>query len=92
MSPLWSKLLESIVSEITLLETPKNWNPNQHVGSKGSSTNHVLVEAWDRILRARDRLNEKKAVVFSTVDFSKSFSRCAHIQILESYTKVGASQ
>ena len=31
-------------------------------------------------------------VVILAVDFSKSFSRCAHVQLLQSYAKVGASQ
>ena len=81
-----------MVSGLTLQETEKNWKPNQHGGSKGSSTNHILVEAWDKILRSLDRFSENKAVVFSAVDFSKSFFRCVHVQILQSYANVGASQ
>ena len=91
MSPLWSKLLESIVSEITLQETKKNWKSNQHGGIKGSSTDHILVKAWDRILRALDKSSSNKAVVFTAIDFSKSFSRCSYQQILQAYVEVGAS-
>ena len=50
------------------------------------------MEAWDQILRSLDRSSDNKAVVFAAVDFSKSFSRCAHNRILESYINVGASQ
>ena len=64
MSPLWSKILESVVSELTLQEVAKNWKQNQHRGSKGSSTSHVLVEAWDCILRSLDRATDNKAVGF----------------------------
>ena len=32
MSPLWSKILESIVAEATLKETKDNWKSNQHGG------------------------------------------------------------
>ena len=78
MSPLWSKILESIVSDLTLEETKANWKANQHRGIKGSSTDHVLIESWDRILRALDKSSKNKAVVFTAVDFSKSFSRCSH--------------
>ena len=91
MSPLWSKLLESIVSEITLQETKKNWKSNQHGGIKGSSTDHILVEAWDRILRALDKSSSNKAVVFTAIYFSKSFSRCSYQQVLQAYVEVGAS-
>ena len=91
MSPLWSKVLESIVAEVTLQETRENWNPNQHGGMKGSSTDHVLIEAWDRILRALDKSTSNKAVVFTAIDFSKSFSRCSHQEILKAYKDVGGS-
>ena len=91
MSPLWSKILESIVSELTLQETKNNWKSNQHGGTKGSSTDHVLIEAWDRILRSLDKSNDNKAVVFTAIDFSKSFSRCSHQEILHAYKEVGAS-
>ena len=87
MSPLWSKILESIVSEITLKETSKNWKSDQHGRIKGSSTNHVLIEAWDRILRALNKSSDNKAVVFMAFDFSKSFSQ----EILQAYKDVGAS-
>ena len=92
MSPLWSKLLETIVAEITINETGKNWKENQHGGVKGSSIDHVLVEAWDKILKSLDRSQSHKAVVFTALDFSKSFSRCSHQQILRSYAGVGASR
>ena len=73
MSPLWSKILEWVVAELTMQETSKNWKANQHGGLKGSSTDHVLIEAWDHILRALDKSSENKAVVFTALDFSKSF-------------------
>ena len=91
MSPLWSKILESIVSELTLKETSQYWKGNQHGGTKGSSTDHVLIEAWDRILRSLDRAADNRAVIFTALDFSKSFSRCTHQEILKSYQSVGAS-
>ena len=64
MSPIWSKVLESIVSEITLQETKNNWKSNQHGGIKGSPTNHIIIEAWDGILRALDKSSKNKVVVF----------------------------
>ena len=91
MSPLWSKILESVVSDLTIQETRKNWKQNQHGGIKGSATDHVLIESWDRILRALDKSSSNKAVVFTALDFSKSFSRCSHQEILLAYKDVGAS-
>ena len=91
MSPLWSKILESVIADLTMQETKSNWKSTQHGGLKGSSTDHVLIEAWDRILRALDKSNTNKAVVFTALDFSKSFSRCSHQEILIAYRDVGAS-
>ena len=51
MSTLWSKVLESIVSELTIKETGDYWKTNQFGRIKGSSTEHVLIESWDKILR-----------------------------------------
>ena len=91
MSPLWSKILESVMADVTLRETKQNWKQNQHGGIKGLSTDHVLIESWDRILRALDKSSSNKAVVFTALDFSKSFSRCSHQEILLAYKDVGAS-
>ena len=85
MSPLWSKILESFISDLTLLETKNNWKNNQHGGLKGSSTDHVLIEVWDKILRALDKSTHNKAVVVTALDFSKTFSWCSHQQILLAY-------
>jgi len=91
MTTLWSKILETFISDITLDEIGSNLKPNQHGGKKGSSTNHVLVNVWDQILRGLDKPGENKAVVITCIDFSKSFSRCSHQEILRSYAGLGAS-
>ena len=89
MTTLWSKILESYVATFTLEETQCNWKSNQYGGKKGSSTDHVLVGLWDGILNGLE--NGAKSVVLSGIDFSKSFSRCSHQEILNSYVKLGLS-
>ena len=79
------------MAELTLKETRQNWKSNQHGGMKGSSTDHVIIESWDRIFRALDKSSHNKAVVFTALDFSKSFSRCSHQEIVKAYSEVGAS-
>ena len=81
MTPLWSELLETLVAGFTLDETKKNWKNNQFGGRKGSSTDHVLIALWDGILCGLDSDNGKAAVL-TAIDFSKSFSRCSHQEIL----------
>lgn len=77
------------MSAFTLDETKNNWKTNQYGGRKGASTDHVLVALWDKILTALD--NGAKAVVLSGIDFSKSFSRCSHQEILKVYIRLGLS-
>ena len=89
MTTLWSKILESYVATFTLDETKDNWKNNQYGGRKGASTDHVLVELWDKILSGLDR--GAKAVVLAGIDFSKSFSRCSHQEILKAYARLGLS-
>ena len=89
MTTLWLKILETLVARFTLDETSKNWKQDQFGGRKGSSTDHVLVGLWDKILTGLEE--GAKAVVLSAIDFSKSFSRCAHKEILSSYQSLGLS-
>ena len=88
MTTLWSKMLESLVASFTQAEIGQGGN-DQYGGKKGSSTDHVLIGLWDRILTGLDR--GAKASVITGIDFSKSFSRCSHKEILESYQKMGLS-
>ena len=85
--------MESYVSAYTLAETDGNWKGNQHGGRKGSGTDHVLIDLWDKILTDLDSgPNKADATVLCGVDFSKSFSRCSYQEILMSYVRLGANQ
>ena len=92
MSTLWSKLLETFVADFTVKETKNNWKATQHGGLKGSSTDHILIETWDRILKSIDDNKNSKSVVMTALDFSKSFSKCTHQEILKAYARLNASQ
>ena len=89
MTTLWSKILESYVATFTLEETQSNWKNNQYGGRKESSPDHVLVGLWNGILTGLE--NGAKSVTLSGIDFSKSFSRCSHQEILKAYVKLGLS-
>ena len=86
MSTLWSKILESFVAGFTLQETRSHWKGNQFGGLKGTSTEHVLIDTWDRILTGLDGGEKSKAVVMTALDFSKSFSKCTYKEILTAYS------
>ena len=40
---------------------------------KGSPTDHVIVEVWNKILKLLAKSSENKAVFFIALDFSKIF-------------------
>ena len=73
-------------------ETRDHWKGTQHGGLKGSSTEHVLIATWDKILRNLESNTNCKAVVLTALDFSKSFSKCTYKEILEAYSRLQASQ
>ena len=89
MTTLWSKMLESYISSLTIQETAQNWKPSHYGERKGSSLDHVVINIWDKILTRLD--SNKKAVVLAGIDFSNSFSRCAYQEILNAYAKLGLS-
>lgn len=60
MSTLWSKVLESFVADLTIQETRDFWKGSQRGGLKGSSTEHILVEMWDKIQRALEGIKVKR--------------------------------
>ena len=92
MSTLWSKVLESFIADFTTTETLDHWKGSQHGGIKGSSTEHVLIGAWDRILCSLESNNNCKGVAMTALDFSKSFSKCTYKEILLAYKDLNASQ
>ena len=72
MPPLWSKVLESYIASYTIAET--KWKNNPPGGPQSSSTDDVLMELWDRLLRNLDTGPARAGVVvLCGVDFSKSF-------------------
>ena len=60
VSTPWSKRMESYVASYKMIETEKFWKSNQHGGKRGSSTDHVLVSLWDKILSDLDDPNVLK--------------------------------
>ena len=92
MSTLWSKILESFVAGFTIQETKNHWKSNPFGGLKGMSTEHVLIDTWNRILKGLDGGEKSKAFVMTVLDFSKSFSKCTYKEILTAYSRLQASQ
>ena len=81
-----SKVLESILLEDLRREIPVD--PAQYGGLKGSSVDHLLVDAWDSILRPLDHGSH---AVMLGIDYQKAFNRLDHSECLRQLRELGAS-
>ena len=81
-----SKAMEAVLLEDIRMEVAPD--PIQYGGLKGCSTNHLLVDLINSILRP---LEEGNPVVVTGVDFEKAFNRLDHHECLRQLTKLGAS-
>ena len=86
-TPLFSKLMESFVLE--QLKGEINLSSNQYGGMKGCSTEHFLVETWDKIMSALDDGDTVANLI--SVDFEKAFNRMDHLHCLTALSDLGAS-
>ena len=81
-----SKVLESILLDDLRREIPID--KCQYGGIKGCSVDHLLVDAWDAILRALDGGGH---AVMLGIDYQKAFNRLDHRECLRQLQKLGAS-
>ena len=66
--------------------TPNN---NQYGGRKGCSTNHMLVDLYDKI--SDDLEDNRTACILTAIDYSKAYNRLEHLAVLEALKTHGAS-
>ena len=79
-----SFVLERLKSEVRL-------SNNQYGGIKGCSTEHFLLDTWDKILTSMDISDDSAANLVSR-DFQKAFNRMGHRQCLFALADLGASE
>ena len=87
-TPLMSKVLEGVVLE--KLRGELTLDPEQFGGIKGCGAEHMIVEIWDRVLRALD--NGDAAACLLGVDFEKAFNRMDHGHCIWKLKRLGASE
>ena len=87
-TPLFSKVLESFVLE--KIKEEVTLSRNQYGGIKGCSTEHFLIESWDRILTHLETPSSASSLI--SVDFEKAFNRMDHYQCLYALNDLGASE
>ena len=52
-----------------------NNDPSQYGNQKGTSTEHLMVNLMDQILKLLDKNNNRSAVIASLVDWAAAFDR-----------------
>ena len=77
-----SYVLDWAKKEVTL-------RSNQYGGVKGLSTDHLLVEMWQKILENAE--DYRAGTVITSIDYSKAFNRMGFQQCLRALAKNGAS-
>ena len=83
----FSKCFETFVLKWVMEEVSlKN---NQYGGVKGCSTNHMLLEIWQKICNNAE--DYRTATVLTAIDYSKAFNRLSFQECLASFKAKGAS-
>ena len=83
-----SKTYESFVLE--WLNSQVSLRTNQYGGTKGSGTEHYLVELWQKVL---ENLEDPRAgVLLTSIDYSKAFNRLNFDSCLQALKDKGACQ
>ena len=85
---LFSKVLEAIVLE--KINTEVNVDRVQFGGTKRCGIEHLLIEAWDRILNHLD--DNRASANLSSIDYAKAFNCMQHQACLKAFQRKGASQ
>ena len=87
ITPFWSKVLESFIFDWTVQDIQPNMRNSQFGGFKGAGSVHALVQVWDGILRGLD--SPENITSINSFDLSKAFNRGSHIDIINSYKRLG---
>ena len=85
---LFSKILEYFVLRKAKEEIQTR--ENQFGGLAGSSTNHYLVSAWDKILSSLEG-GDQEAVNLISIDFAKAFNTMSHTACISAFKNKNAS-
>ena len=86
-TPLVSKVLESFV--LSRLQSEIKLSSKQYGGIKNCSTDHFLVDTWDRIITILE--NNNAAANLVSIDFEKAFNRMDHEECLKALCTMGAT-
>ena len=83
----FSKVMETFLLQWTMDEV--KLKSNQFGGTKGCSTNHMLLNIWQDICSNLE--DHRSATVLTSIDYAKAFNRLSFQRCLEAFKNKGAS-
>ena len=86
-TPLFSKVMESFLMDAMNKEV--KIDQSQYGGLKGCGAEHMLIEAWDKIINILE--DNRASVNLISMDFAKAFNRMCHRECLRALERKGAS-
>ena len=87
----FAKIADKIISSYIIQDMEPHRDRAQYGNEKGLSINHLLVQMIHQILKAVDHnsASEKKAVIWSMIDWSKPFENQSHKLGVDSFIRNG---
>ena len=85
----FSLVFEGFIKDWILEDISPKIDKSQYGNQKGTSTEHMVVNLMDRILRLLDNNNNQSAVIASLLDWSSAFDRQDPTLAIEKFLKMG---
>ena len=85
----FSLVFEGFIKDWILEDISPKIDKSQYGNQKGTSTEHMVVNLMDRILRLLDNNNNQSAVIASLLDWSSAFDRQDPTLAIEQFLKMG---
>ena len=84
-----SLIFEGFIKDWIMEDISPKIDKSQYGNQKGTSTEHLMVNLVDKILKLLDNNNNKSAVIASMLDWSSAFDRQDPTLAIEKFLKMG---
>ena len=85
----FSLIFEGFIKDWILEDIGPNIDSSQYGNQKGTSTEHLIVNLMDRILKLLDNNNSCSSIIASLVDWASAFDRQDPTLAIEKFIKMG---
>ena len=85
----YSLVFEGFIKDWIMEDIAPKIDRSQYGNQKGTSTEHLMVNLMDKLLRLLDNNNNRSAVIASLVDWASAFDRQDPTLAIEKFIKMG---